>query len=72
MQETISLTLSEEMWSALDDLTRKEGLTPNELIREAIKEYLFYRRFRLLRDRMISKATEQGISTDQDVFDRVS
>ena len=72
MQETITITLPEEIRSALDDLTHKEGLSPNEVIREAIKEYLFYRRLRLLRERMILKATEQGIKTDQDVFDRVS
>jgi metal-responsive CopG/Arc/MetJ family transcriptional regulator len=72
IQETITLTLPEEIRSALDDLTHKEGLSPSEEIREAIKEYLFYHRLRLLRERMILKATERGIKTDQDVFDRVS
>jgi hypothetical protein len=31
----------------------------------------FFRRFRLLRERMIARAQAQGIYTDQDVFDRV-
>jgi hypothetical protein len=39
---------------------------------EAIKMYLFLRRFWLLRERMIPKAQAQGIFTDQDVFDCVS
>ena len=37
-----------------------------------IKEYLFFRRFRLLRERMVPKAQARGIYTDQDVFERVS
>jgi len=72
MQETITVTLSTEIKLALDDVTRKEGVSPSDLIGEAVKEYLFFRRFRLLRERMIPKAQAQGIYTDQDVFDRVS
>jgi hypothetical protein len=72
MQETITLTLPKDIRSELDDLTRREGISPNDLIFEAIKMYLFLRRFRLLRERMIPKAQAQGIFTDQDVFDCVS
>ena len=72
MQETITITLPAEIKPALDDVTRREGISLNELIAEAIEEYLFFRRFRLLRERMIPKAQAQGIYTDQDVFDRVS
>ena len=72
MQETITLTLPTEIKMALDDVTRKENVSPDELIGEAIKEYLFLRQFRLLRERMMPKAQTQGINTDQDVFDRVS
>jgi hypothetical protein len=35
--------LPEEMQSALHDLTRKEGLPPNELSREVVKECLLCR-----------------------------
>jgi metal-responsive CopG/Arc/MetJ family transcriptional regulator len=72
MQETITLTLPKDIRSALDDLMRREGISPDDLIFEAIKMYLFLRQFRLLRERMIPKAQAQGIFTDQDVFDRVS
>ena len=43
MQESITIILPEDIRNALDDLTRKEGLSPNELVKEAIKEYLFFR-----------------------------
>ena len=72
MQETIAITLPAEIRLALDEVTRKEDLLPSELIEEAIEEYLFFRRFRLLRERMIPQAQRQGIYTDQDTFDRVS
>lgn len=72
MQETITLTLPTEIKLAIEDMMHKEGISFNELIGEAIKEYLFLRQYRLLRERMIPKAQAQGIYTDQDVFDRVS
>jgi hypothetical protein len=66
------LTLPKDIRSTLDDLTRREGISPNDLILEAIKWYLLLRQIRLLRERMVPKAQAQGIFTDQDVFDRVS
>jgi metal-responsive CopG/Arc/MetJ family transcriptional regulator len=74
MQKAITITFSlpPEMKPELDDVTQKEGISSGELITKAIKEYLFFRQFRLLREKMIPKAQAQGIYTDQDVFDRVS
>lgn len=72
MQETITITLPQEIQSALDMVTHQEGISPDEVIGKAITEYLFFRRLRLLRERLIAKAQTQGIHTDQDVFDRVS
>ena len=72
MQETITLTLPAEIKLSLDEVTRSEGISLNELVGNAIREYLFLRQTRLLRERMIPKAKAQGIYTDQDVFDRVS
>ncbi|MBI4770731.1 MAG: hypothetical protein HY784_10080 [Chloroflexi bacterium] len=72
METTLTLTLSPDLKVALEDATRQEGLEPGELVSAAIRQYLFLRRFRLLRERMIPRAEQRGIYTDQDVFDRVS
>lgn len=72
MRETITISLSEEIRTALDEAVREAGKSRSELIREALRDYLFVRKFRLLREHMIAKAQAQGIYTDQDVFDRVS
>ena len=68
MRETLSI--SEETKAALDDATREEGVSTNELIDVALKDYLFVRRFRNLREPMMAQASETY--TDQDVFERVS
>jgi metal-responsive CopG/Arc/MetJ family transcriptional regulator len=72
MRETITISLPEEIKTALDEAMREAGQSRSELIHEALRDYLFVRKFRLLREHMIAKAQAQGIYTDQDVFDRVS
>lgn len=72
MQETIELKLSRELRIVLESITKEEGISPNDLIDKAIRDYLFFRRFHLLRERMAARAQSQGIRTDQDVFDRIS
>jgi len=37
MQETITLTLPKDIRSALDDLAHREGISPDDLIFDAIK-----------------------------------
>ncbi len=69
---TITVSLPEAMKADLDEATKKEGISRSEMIREALKEYLIVRRFKQLRQEMIPYAQNQGIHTDQDVFDRIS
>jgi metal-responsive CopG/Arc/MetJ family transcriptional regulator len=70
MSETIVIDLPEETKAALDAAIREEGVSQNELIGRALKDYLFIRRFRSLRERMIAQSSETY--TDQDVFDSIS
>ncbi len=72
MSQTISITLADDVQIALDELSRSEGVSRDELVGQAVKQHLFLRRFRSLRERMSAKAATQGINTNQDVFDRVS
>lgn len=72
MRETISVSLPEEIKSALDSLSEAENRSRSEVVREALRDYIFVRRFRRLRSRMIPHAEEKGIFTDEDVFEQVS
>jgi metal-responsive CopG/Arc/MetJ family transcriptional regulator len=70
MSQTIIIDLPEETKAALDIAVREEGVSQNELIEKAVREYLFIRRFRNLREQMMSQSSEAY--TDQDIFDQVS
>jgi len=72
MADSINLTLPTDVKDALDDIARQEGVGADAVIEQAVKEHLFLRKFRLLRQRLSAQALSQGIITDQDVFDRVS
>jgi len=72
MAQAITITLPADVTQALEELASKEGVAPDQLVERAVKQHLFLRQFRSLRERMAAKAQSQGIVTDQDVFDRVS
>ncbi len=60
------------MKSELEKLSRADGVSRSDIVRESLRDYLFVRRFRSMRKSMVSKASANGIYTDQDVFDAVS
>ena len=72
MAQPITVTLPADVKQALDELSQKEGVSPDEVVGRAVKQHVFLRRFRSLRERLSAKAKDQAIITDQDVFDRVS
>jgi len=72
MRSTITLSVPEEMKSEIETLSRADGVSRSDIVRESLRDYLFVRRFRSMRKSMTSKASASGIYTDQDVFDRVS
>jgi len=51
---------------------KEEGITRSDVIRESLKDYIYFRKLKKLRNKMIIKAQKNGIFTDQDVFDTVS
>ena len=69
MSQMITITLPDETRSALDDAASEEGLSENALVEKALSDYLFIRRFRNLRERLMSQGKDL---TDRDVFDLVS
>ena len=69
MSQMITISLPDETRTALDDAASEEGLSENALVEKALSDYLFIRRFRNLRERLMSQGKDL---TDQDVFDLVS
>lgn len=72
MRQTVAISLPEDLKEVLDKVCTEEGVTRSDLVRESLKDYLFYRRVKALRARFLAKAKAQGIYTDEDVFDRIS
>ena len=70
MSEAIVVHLPDKTRAALDAAIREEGVSENELIERALRDYLFIRKFRSLREQLMSSVSETY--TDQDVFDRIS
>jgi hypothetical protein len=69
MSQPITINLPDETKNALDQAAAEEGLSENALIEKVLTDFLFLRRFRNLRERMMSKDKSRA---DQDVFDLVS
>lgn len=72
MRKTITISLPEEVRTELDEASRDEGVSRSDIVRESLRDYLFVRRFRRLRQSMVAKASRRGVFTDEDVFERVS
>ena len=72
MAQPITITLPADVEQALDELSQTEGISRDEVVGRAVRQHVFLRQFRSLRERLAAKAKDQGIVTDQDVFDRIS
>ena len=72
MRQSITVTLPADIQQAVEELSKKEGVPLDEVVGQAVKQHVFLRQFRSLRERMAAKAKNQGIVSDQDVFDRIS
>ena len=72
MRETVTISLPRAIRRELDKVAKEEGVSSSDVLRQSLEDFLFVRRFRQLRQRMMAAAQAQGIFTDEDVFTRVS
>jgi predicted transcriptional regulator len=72
MRETVTISLPPAVRRELDRVAREEGISRSDVLRQSLEDFLFARRFRALRQRMMASAQAQGVYTDEDVFTRVS
>jgi metal-responsive CopG/Arc/MetJ family transcriptional regulator len=72
MRDTITISLPRDLRKALDRVTKEQGGSRSDVVRESLRRYLVVRRFRELRARLVPKARAMGIFTDEDVFKRLS
>ncbi|MBI1390291.1 MAG: hypothetical protein GC154_17770 [bacterium] len=72
MAQSFTINLPADVKQEIDELSQLDGVSPDEIVGRAVKQHIFRRKFHSLREKMAATAQDQGTSTDQDVFDRVS
>jgi metal-responsive CopG/Arc/MetJ family transcriptional regulator len=72
MRETVTISLPAAVRREVDRIAKEDGVSRSDVLRQSLEEFLFVRRFRQLRQRMMATAQAQGIYIDEDVFTRVS
>ena len=72
MKQTVTVSLPDEISSDLKRIAKDEGLSKSQIILNALQDYIFIKKFRRLRSKMMAKAQAHGIFTDEDVFKRIS
>ena len=64
--------LAQAVRRELDKVAQEEDISRSDVLPQSLEDFLFVRRFRQLRQRMMAAAQAHGIVTDEDVFNRVS
>jgi metal-responsive CopG/Arc/MetJ family transcriptional regulator len=72
VRKAVTVSLPEPLTEELDAVSREEGTTRSEVVRDALRRYFTLREYRALRAELTIEAESKGIVTDEDVFDRVS
>ncbi len=72
MRTVISVSFPEKLASELEKVAEETGRTKSEIIKEALRAYLWEERFRKIKKKVIAKAKKKGIVTDEDVFKVIS
>jgi len=72
MRTVISVSLPKVMASEIDAVVRSTGKPRSEIVKEALRAYLWEDRFNKMRRRVRVRARAAGLVTDEDVFRAVS
>lgn len=72
MRKTITISLPSDVRERLDRSARNDGVSRSDIVRESLRNYLFVREFRGVRQKMLRQAAAKGVFTDEDVFKHVS
>ena len=68
----MALSLPDELIREIDRVAGEEGWSRSEVVREALKRFLWEWRFERLRQRMRGLSIERGILTDEEAMREVS
>jgi CopG family transcriptional regulator/antitoxin EndoAI len=72
VRNVISISLPEEMAREMDEVAQAAGKPRSEIVKEALRTYIWEERFKRTRKLLRAKALKAGLVTDEDVFKAVS
>ena len=72
MRTILSVSIPENMAMELDRSAKETGRTRSEIVKEALRSFLWEERFEELRKTVRAKAKKRGYVTDEDVFKDIS
>jgi len=68
MKKVLSVSLPEQISSALDKFAKATGRNKSDIVKECISQYLWEARYRDIRQKLNAKARKAGIIYEDDVF----
>lgn len=72
MRVVMSISLPEEIAKALEERAKILNIAKSDLVREALRLYLWEERFNFLRKKNEPLAKLKGLLTDEEVFKKLS
>lgn len=72
MRSVLSVSLPEKMAAELDMLARETGRNKSDIVKESLGAFLWEKRFRQIKKRLLPQAKKAGLVTDDDVFRVIS
>jgi len=72
MRTIVSVSLDESLKDEVDRLCRQSELSRSEIIKRALRHYLYAQRLKAMRSHLRPYAEKAGFYTDEDVFSVVS
>jgi predicted transcriptional regulator len=70
MSAVLTIDITDEVKETLGKAAREDGVSENAFVARALQDYLFLRRFRTLRERMLTESDKSY--TDEQIFELVS
>ncbi len=68
MKQNLTVSLTEKVRSDLERLAKDEGLSKSQIVRNAIRDYVFAKKLMIFQSKMLANVPN-GMLTDEDVFD---
>ncbi|NOY10421.1 MAG: ribbon-helix-helix protein, CopG family [Spirochaetes bacterium] len=72
MRKVLTISIPENIEKEIDQFVKEENSSRSEVIRKAIMDYIYFKKLRKLREKMMLKAQSKKAYTDEDIFKTVS